>query len=72
MDSLFSLKGKDALFVSGILGIFIYFLFLDGDTDQNKFYYISLGYGAWLLLKNIYWHLRTNSIMNTSSYLIFS
>lgn len=66
MDNLFSLKGKDALLVSGILGVFIYFLFLDGDTDQNKFYYIFLGYGAWLVLKNMYWYFRINSIINTS------
>lgn len=68
MDSFFSLKGKEAMFVSGFLGVFIYFAFMDGEGSQNKFYYIALGYGAWVIIKNIYWKIRTNRIINISKY----
>jgi hypothetical protein len=68
MDNLFSLKGKEALFISGILGIIIFFIFLDGDSDQNKFYYVALGYGLWFMLKNTYWYFRINNIIKISRY----
>lgn len=63
MDGIFSLKGKDAMFISGILGIFIYFLFMGGETDQNKFYYMFLGYGFWIVIKKVYWSTRTYRII---------
>ena len=66
MDSFFSLKGKEALLISGFLGVFIYFFFLDGEANQNKYYYIALGYGVWIIFKNIYWFYRTKNIVNTS------
>lgn len=50
----FSLKDKEAKLVSGLLGVSIYFLFMGGEDDQNKFYYIFLGYAlAWEFLRNI-------------------
>lgn len=68
MDKFFSIKGKEALFISGLMGVFIYFAFLDGDSAHNKFYYIVLGYGIWFISKNIYWYFRTNNIINISKY----
>ena len=68
MDSFFSLKGKDAMLISGLIGVVIYFAFMDGEDSQNKFYYIALGYGAWIIMKNIYWSLRTSKIINISNY----
>lgn len=66
MDSFFSLKGKESLLISGFLGVFIYFFFLDGEANQNKYYYIALGYSVWIILKNLYWYFRTKIIVNTS------
>lgn len=68
MDSFFSLKGKDAMLISGLIGVVIYFAFMDGEDSQNKFYYIALGYGAWIIMKNIYWALKTSKIINISNY----
>jgi hypothetical protein len=36
MDSLFSLKGKEAMFVSGLLGVFIYFAFMNCFCQLKK------------------------------------
>lgn len=66
MDGIFSSKGKEAMLISGFLGIFIYFLFMEGETDQNKFYYMFLGYGFWLIIKYIYWTTRTHKIIAIS------
>lgn len=68
MDSFFSIKGKDSIIISGILGIFIYFLLMDGNEDQDRFYYIFLGSGAWFIIKNIYWRIRTLRITKLSQY----
>lgn len=68
MDRFFSLKGKEAMLISGLIGVFIYFAFIDDEDSQNKFYYIALGYGAWIIMKNIYWSLRTSKIINISNY----
>ena len=48
------------------MGVFIYFFFLDGEANQNKYYYIALGYSVWIIFKNIYWFYRTKNIVNTS------
>lgn len=68
MDSFFSLKGKEAFFVSGLLGVIIYFTLLGGNEDQNKFYYMLLGFGAWAIMKKVYWLWRTSQIINISKY----
>ncbi len=68
MDSFFSLKGKEACFISGIFGLFIYFLLLGGTEDQNKYYYIILGFVAWSIMKTVYWSWRTSQLFNISKY----
>lgn len=72
MDGFFSIKEKEAMFISGILGVFIYFLFLGGEDYQNKFYYVFLGYGGWIIIKNIYWSIRASKIIKISRYDLYT
>lgn len=71
MDGFFSIKGKEAALVSGILGIFIYYIFMGGEDGQNKFYFILLGYGVWVIIKNIYWYYREAKIIDISKYDVY-
>jgi hypothetical protein len=67
LDKFFSLSGKEAMLISGLIGVFVYIVLLGGSDDQGKIFYISFGFGTWAITKFAYWKWRVNSIVKLSN-----
>lgn len=61
-DGFFNKHPVWTMLMSGTIGIFIYtsYVYLNQGhfVDQNKYYYMGIGFPAWLVIRQLYWFMR--------------